>query len=164
MQSFVSCFTPLSLLSPVSLRGNGSCFTSQKALISLYSNVEGWPSFPSVNGSSYTFTRHAWEKWGSDSGMTRGGGIEKVPATAGSRLISISSAEDGPQAQAAHPGDCMEIILQLLPVQGPCCPANPQAHDQHSVPFSLKTQRLRAVGVHHTSSPGPKHGKKKCWG
>lgn len=65
---------------------------------------------------------------------------EKVPATAGSRLISISSAEDGPLAQAAHPGDRTEIIAQLLPVQGLCCPANHQAHDQHSGPFSLKTQ------------------------
>lgn len=66
--------------------------------------------------------------------------IEKVPATAGSRLISISSAEDSPLAQAAHPGDHIEIIEQLLPVRGPYCPANHQAHDQHSGPFSLKTQ------------------------
>lgn len=107
----------------------------------------GHPSLPSPDPDTRSPGRRG-RKWGisitlskgSDSGMTRGGMIEKVPATAGSRLISIYSAEDGPLAQAANPGDGIEIIAQLLPVQGPCCPANPQAHDQHSGLFSLKTQ------------------------
>lgn len=79
--------------------------------------------------------------------------MEKVPATAGSRLISIYSAEDGALAQAANPGDCIEIIAQLLPVQGPCCLANNQAHDQHQ---AHSASRLKMI------LPSPAQGCRGC--